>query len=131
MRSARRCPRARTPRLAHQTPGFTGADLANIINEAALLAVRAGKDLIEQAELEEAVDRIALRTGQKEPHAHARGGMADRDPRIRPRDRREAIGNAAALQKVSVVARGRGRGGTAVYASEDKLLLTSSICAGT
>jgi cell division protease FtsH len=41
-------PNADVMRIAHQTPGFTGADLANIINEAALLTVRAGKQLIEQ-----------------------------------------------------------------------------------
>ena len=51
-------PNADVMRIAHQTPGFTGADLANIINEAALLTVRAGKQLIEQEELEEAIDRV-------------------------------------------------------------------------
>jgi cell division protease FtsH len=51
-------PNADLVRIAHQTPGFTGADLANIINEAALLTVRAGNQLIEQEELEEAIDRV-------------------------------------------------------------------------
>lgn len=39
------------------TPGFSGAELANMINEAALLTVREGKQLIDQASLEEAIDR--------------------------------------------------------------------------
>ena len=44
--------------LARSTPGFTGADLANTINEAAILAARRGKDEITQGELDEAVDRV-------------------------------------------------------------------------
>ena len=44
--------------IAARTPGFAGADLANIVNEAALLAARKGKDAVEQAELEEAIDRV-------------------------------------------------------------------------
>ena len=44
--------------LAHKTPGFTGADLANVINEAALLAARRGLEEISQEELDEAVERI-------------------------------------------------------------------------
>ena len=44
--------------LAAGTPGFTGADLANLINEAALLAARRGKKMIEQEELEEGVMRV-------------------------------------------------------------------------
>ncbi|HVE63439.1 MAG TPA: AAA family ATPase, partial [Mycobacteriales bacterium] len=49
--------------LAERTPGFTGADLANVVNEAALLAIRQGKALVEPAELEEAIQRIL--TGPK------------------------------------------------------------------
>ena len=44
--------------IAARTPGFAGADLANIVNEAALLAARKGKDAVEQPELEEAIDRV-------------------------------------------------------------------------
>jgi len=44
--------------LARSTPGFTGADLANTINEAAILAARRGKDVVTQSELDEAVDRV-------------------------------------------------------------------------
>ena len=43
--------------LAARTPGFTGADLANVVNEAALLAARREKNSVEMAELEEAIDR--------------------------------------------------------------------------
>jgi cell division protease FtsH len=46
--------------LAARTPGAAGAELANIVNEAALLAARRGKDKVEMAELEEAVDRVSI-----------------------------------------------------------------------
>ncbi|MHB1015914.1 MAG: ATP-dependent zinc metalloprotease FtsH, partial [Desulfurivibrionaceae bacterium] len=44
--------------IARRTPGFTGADLANLVNEATLLAVRKGKEQVEAPEFEEAIDRI-------------------------------------------------------------------------
>jgi cell division protease FtsH len=46
--------------IAARTPGFTGADLANVINEAALLAARREKDAVGEAELEEAIDRVSV-----------------------------------------------------------------------
>jgi cell division protease FtsH len=46
--------------IAARTPGMVGADLANIVNEAALLAVRRGKDAVEMQDLEEAIDRVLL-----------------------------------------------------------------------
>jgi len=46
--------------IAARTPGMVGADLANIINEAALLAARRGADTVEQRDLEEAIDRVML-----------------------------------------------------------------------
>jgi len=117
-------PNADLVRIAHQTPGFTGADLANIINEAALLTVRAGKRLIEQEELEEAIDRVLAGPARKS-HVLSR----DEVWRIAVHESghaivARAIDNSAALQKVSVVARARGRGGATVYSSEDKLMLT-------
>jgi cell division protease FtsH len=111
-------------RIAQQTPGFTGADLANIINEAALLTVRADKPLIEQKELEEAIDRV-LSGPERKSHVLSREELW----RIAVHESghaivARAIDNTAALQKLSVVARGRGRGGATVYSSEDKLMLT-------
>ena len=117
-------PHADLARIAQQTPGFTGADLANIINEAALLTVRAGKELIEQEELEEAIDRVLSGPARKS-HVLSREevwriAVHESGHAIVAR----AIGNSAALQKLSVVARARGRGGATVYSSEDKLMLT-------
>ncbi len=45
-------------KLARQTPGFSGADLANLVNEAALLAARRGKEAVSQPELEESIERV-------------------------------------------------------------------------
>lgn len=46
--------------VARATPGFTGADLENILNEAALLAARKGKEYIEMEDIEEAIDRVTM-----------------------------------------------------------------------
>ena len=74
--------------LAGQTPGFTGADLANLVNEAALLAARNGKREITQVELEEGIMRVDRRPGEEDP-GHGREGAPDhRLPRDGPRDRR-------------------------------------------
>src|SRR5215471_2786022 len=117
-------PDADLSRIAQQTPGFTGADLENVINEAALLTVRTGKPLVEQDELEEAIDRV-LSGPERRSHLLSREELW----RIAVHEAghaivARAISNTAALQKLSVVARGRGRGGATVYSSEDKLMLT-------
>ena len=57
-RHVRLAPEVSLQVIAARTPGFAGADLANILNEAALLAARKGKEAVEQADLEEAIDRV-------------------------------------------------------------------------
>src|SRR5262249_47520675 len=110
--------------IAHQCPGFTGADLANVVNEASLLAVRAGKEWIEQPELDEAIDRILSGPERKSDilsgDALWRIAVHESGQAVVAR----AIGNEATLQKLSIVARGRGRGGATIYASSDKLMLS-------
>ncbi len=100
--------------IAKLCPGFTGAELANLVNEAALLSVRAGTDAIDQAALEEAIDRVAA-------------GPANRS-RVLSEEERWTISiheasHAAVIrslgdglggaQKVSIVARGRQLGTSA------------------
>ena len=111
-------------RIAHQTPGFSGADLANVINEASLLAVRAGKVEVEQAELEEAIDRVLMGPARKShlltPEELWRIAVHESGHAIVA----ESIEYSAAMQKLSVVARGRGRGGATIYSASDQLMLT-------
>jgi cell division protease FtsH len=57
-RSVKLAPGVELKVIAARTPGFAGADLANIVNEAALLAARKGKDGVEMLDLEEAIDRV-------------------------------------------------------------------------
>jgi cell division protease FtsH len=58
VRAVRLAPTVDLRVIAARTPGFSGADLANIVNEAALLAARKGKEAVEMADLEEAIDRV-------------------------------------------------------------------------
>src|SRR5262249_56135606 len=59
--------------LARQTPGFSGADLANLINEAAILAARANRKVIGMEELEEAIARVVAGPGKKSRRISERG----------------------------------------------------------
>ena len=74
--------------LAGQTPGFTGADLANLINEAALLTARSGKREITMHELEEGIMRVIAGPEKKSRVMSREGAPGHRLPRARPRDRR-------------------------------------------
>ncbi len=59
-------PTPRWRRSPSLTPGFTGAELANVINEAALLTVRDGERAIDQTTLEEAIDRVVAGPGEED-----------------------------------------------------------------
>jgi cell division protease FtsH len=106
--------------LARSTPGFTGADLANTINEAALLAARQEKDLIGQLELEEAVDRVIAG-----PERRSRV-MTDDDKKITAYHEGGhalvgfALPNADPIHKVTIIPRGRAGGYTMALPLEDK-----------
>jgi cell division protease FtsH len=102
------------PHVAASTPGFTGADLANTVNEAALLAVRDRAGAITRAHLDEAVDRVVA-------------GPRRRAAILSPAEQRRiayheaghavvaaALGKARMIDKVSIISRGRGIGHLAV-----------------
>ena len=74
--------------LAGQTPGFTGADLSNLVNEAALLAARTGKKEITQTELEEGIMRVVAGPEKKTRVMGEKERLDHRVPRDGPRDRR-------------------------------------------
>ncbi|MFN2568638.1 MAG: ATP-dependent zinc metalloprotease FtsH [Candidatus Dormibacteria bacterium] len=111
------------PVIAQTTAGFTGADLANVLNEAALLAVRAGAPMVARDHLEEAVERVLAgpkRRGQLiSPEEKSRIGYHEAGHALMA----VAKGKGATLQKLSIVARGRGIGHLAVL-HEDKTILT-------
>ncbi len=112
--------------LARRTPGFTGADLANLINEAALLSARFNKSKIGMTELEEAIDRVISGPERKtrvmddeekkliayHETGHALVGFA--------------LPNADPVHKVTIVARGRSLGHTLALPTHDKFLVRRS-----
>ena len=106
--------------LARQTPGFTGADLANLINEAALLAARRGKPDISMAETEEAIERVIAGPERKSRI------MSDEDRRITAYHEGGhalvgyALPNLDPIHKVTIIPRGRAGGYTMALPVEDK-----------
>jgi cell division protease FtsH len=106
--------------LARQTPGFTGADLANLINEAAILAARTDRDTISMVELEEAIERViagperksrVMSEAERKITAYHEGGHALVG---------FALPNADPIHKVSIIPRGRAGGYTMALPVEDK-----------
>ena len=108
--------------IAKLCPGFSGAELANVINEAALLTVREGQVQIAQHTLEEAIDRVVAGPAKKH---------------ILPREERwqisvheaahavvsDALGHASSVRKLSIVARGRQLGTAAhMFTDRDQLI---------
>ena len=111
-------------RLPGQTPGFTGADLSNLVNEAALLAARNGKREITQVELEEGIMRV-IAGPEKKTRV-----MSDKERRITAyHEMGHAIvghylPNADPIHKISVISRGQALGYTISLPGEDKFLTT-------
>jgi cell division protease FtsH len=113
--------------IASMTPGFSGADLANIINEAALLAVRRGKDQVGLSELQEAVERViaglekknrVLNKMEKERVAYHETGHALVAL---------SVPGADQVQKISIIPRGiAALGYTLQLPTEDRFLMTKS-----
>src|SRR5450759_2472738 len=112
--------------IARRTPGFTGADLANTINEAALLTARQGGKEITTATLEESIDRVmagperksrAMSEKEKKIIAYHEGGHALVA---------HALPNSDPVHKVTILPRGRALGYTMTLPVEDKFLVTRS-----
>jgi cell division protease FtsH len=113
--------------LARQTPGFSGADLANLVNEAALLAARRDKDSVSMEELQESIERVMagperksriMNKNEKEIVAYHESGHALLSmlvPKVDP------------LHKVSIIPRGTAAlGYTMNFPMEDKYLVSKS-----
>ena len=108
--------------LARRTPGFTGADLANLVNEAALLSARHGRKQIEMVELEEAVDRVVAG-----PERRSRLISDDEKKVIAFHESGHAIvghvlPRKETVHKVTIIPRGRSLGSTWHVPEEEKFL---------
>ena len=110
--------------LARRTPGFTGADLANVLNEAALLTARAGKQLIDKESLDEAIDRVMagpqkrsrlMNEHERRVTAYHEGGHALVA---------HALPNTDPVHKVTILPRGRALGYTMVLPEDDRYSTT-------
>jgi cell division protease FtsH len=110
--------------VARKTPGFTGADLANVLNEAALLTARSNAQLIDNRALDEAIDRViagpqrrtrVMRDKEKLITAYHEGGHALAAA---------AMNNTDPVTKVTILPRGKALGYTMVLPIDDKYSVT-------
>ena len=112
--------------LARRTPGFTGADLANLMNESALLAARRGSDIIDMVVMEESIDRVIAGPERKSRV------MSDKDKRVIAYHEGghalvgHVLPNTDPIHKVSIVARGRALGWTLALPTEDRFMQSRS-----
>jgi len=114
-------------KVAGRTPGFVGADLANLVNEAALLAARKNKEVVEAAEFDEAIDRVV-------------GGLQKKNRVMNPQEKEivafhesghaivaESVEHADPVAKISIIPRGiAALGYTQQQPTEDRYLMTRS-----
>lgn len=112
--------------IAKKTPGFTGADLSNLLNEAALLAARADKKIITMAELEEASEKVAF---GPERRSHV---ISEKEKRLTAvHESGHALvayllPEADPVHKVTIIPRGRAGGYTMMLPDEDRSYETKS-----
>jgi cell division protease FtsH len=112
--------------LARRTPGFTGADLANMVNEGALLAARRGKKKIGMKELEDAIERVIAGPEKKSRV------MSDKEKRLVAYHEAghavvgSLLPNTDPVHKISIIPRGRAGGYTLMLPTEDRHYLTRS-----
>ena len=108
--------------IARRTPGFTGADLANMVNEAALLAARHGKKQVEMIELEESIERVIAGPEKKSRL------ISDKEKRIIAYHEAghalvgHVLPDTDPIHKISVISRGKALGYTLALPMEDKFL---------
>jgi cell division protease FtsH len=114
--------------IAKQTPGFTGAELANIMNEAALLAVRRDHAGIDMDDLDEAVERTLSGPARKGHLLTATEKMLVAYHEAGHAIVAHAVGQSVGIMKLSIVARGRQLGHATVYQQADKLIVLKSEC---
>jgi cell division protease FtsH len=112
--------------LAAQTPGFTGADLANLINEAALLAARTGRREITQIELEEGIMRVIAGPERKTRVMSEKERLITAYHEMGHAIVGHYLENSDPVHKISVISRGQALGYTISLPTEDRFLTTRS-----
>jgi cell division protease FtsH len=110
--------------LAGQTPGFTGADLSNLVNEAALLAARAGKREITQDELEEGIMRVIAGPEKKTRVMSEKERLITAYHEMGHAIVGHYLEHSDPVHKISVISRGQALGYTISLPAEDKFLTT-------
>src|SRR5581483_5861246 len=108
--------------LAKQTPGFSGADLANLLNEAAILAARRNKRRIGMSELEEAIDRVIAGPARKSRIISEREKAITAYHEVGHALVARMLPNTDPVHKVSIVARGQAGGFTMLLPTEHRYL---------
>ncbi|MBO0778232.1 MAG: ATP-dependent zinc metalloprotease FtsH [Ktedonobacteraceae bacterium] len=108
--------------LARQTPGFSGADLANLLNEAAILAARRNRRKIGMNELEEAIDRVVAGPARKSRIISEREKAITAYHEVGHALVARLLPNTDPVHKVSIVARGQAGGFTMLLPTEDRYL---------
>jgi cell division protease FtsH len=112
--------------LAGQTPGFTGADLANLVNEAALLAARHGKKEIGMDELEEGIMRVVAGPEKKSRILSEKEKLITAYHEVGHAMVGHFLPHADPIHKVSVISRGQALGYTISLPQEDRFLVSKS-----
>jgi len=110
--------------LAAQTPGFTGADLANLINEAALLTARSGKREITMTELEEGIMRVIAGPEKKSRVMSEKERLITAYHELGHAIVGHVLPNCDPVHKISIISRGQALGYTISLPTEDKFLTT-------
>jgi cell division protease FtsH len=110
--------------LAGQTPGFTGADLANLINEAALLTARSSKREITMTELEEGIMRVIAGPEKKSRVMSEKERLVTAYHELGHAIVGHLLPNTDPVHKVSIISRGQALGYTISLPTEDKFLTT-------
>jgi cell division protease FtsH len=112
--------------LAGQTPGFTGADLANLINEAALLTARTGSREISMTELEEGIMRVIAGPEKKTRVMSEKERLITAYHEVGHAIVGQLLENTDPVHKISIISRGQALGYTISLPTEDKFLTTRS-----
>jgi cell division protease FtsH len=110
--------------IARRTPGLTGADLANVLNEAALLAARRGFDRIGTAQLDEAIERVVAGPERKTRVISGREQRVIAYHEAGHALVAHAVPTKDPVHKISIIPRGRALGYTLILPTEDRLLRT-------